>query len=144
MGMVDVSKKESTSRVCMAEGLIHLSAKSIIAIREKRVKKGDALTVAEAAALLAIKRTSEIIPHCHPIPITFAGIEFEFAEDAMKCTCTVKTLAQTGVEMEALVGVTTALLTLWDMVKYLEKDETGNYPTTRISNIRVVSKQKGE
>lgn len=143
MGMIDVSDKEMVPRKATAEGMIMLSRKSLDAIINKSVKKGDVLTFAESAGLLAVKKVPEVIPHCHPIPITSASVEFEILEDGILCRCTVEAVYKTGVEMEALAGATAALLTIWDTVKYLEKDEGGQYPGTRITDIRVVEKRKG-
>lgn len=143
MGMVDVSEKEMVSRKAIAEARIILSKRSLDSIKNKNVKKGDVLTFAEAAGLLAVKNVPETIPHCHPIPITSVSIDFEIEENDILCRCTVEAVYKTGVEMEALAGATTALLTIWDTVKYLEKDEDGQYPETRITDIRVVEKRKG-
>ncbi len=105
-------------------------------------KKGDPFPVAEVAGILAAKRVSELIPLCHPIPLTKVDVSFRIGEDHVEARCRVVADYKTGVEMEALTGVTVALLTLWDMVKYLEKDEEGQYPTTRITEVRVVEKRK--
>lgn len=143
-GMINVSGKENVLRVAEASGKILLRRDTIKAIKENRVKKGNPLAVAETSGMLAVKKTWESIPHCHPIPIT--GVDFFFAihEDFIEARCRVEAFYKTGVEMEALCGVTTALLTIWDMVKYLEKDESGNYPGTKITEVIVVSKRKGE
>jgi len=143
LGMVDISGKKNVERIAVAEGKIRLSDESIKAIKEKRVKKGDVFAIAEAAALMAIKRTFLAIPHCHPLPITSASVEFFIEGNDVVSRCTVKASYKTGVEMEALHGVAIALLTIWDMVKYMEKDEQGQYPTTLIHDIRVTEKRKG-
>jgi len=143
LGMVDISGKKNVERIAVAEGKIRLSDESIKAIKEKRVKKGDVFAIAEAAALMAIKRTFLAIPHCHPLPITSASVEFFIEGNDVVSRCTVKASYKTGVEMEALHGVAIALLTIWDMVKYMEKDERGQYPTTLIHDIRVTEKRKG-
>ena len=142
--MIDVSDKKMVERVAIAEGRIRLGEKSMEAIKNGEVKKGDVFSFAESAALLAIKNTPFSIPHCHPIPIESATLEFFIDNDDIICRCTVKAHYKTGVEMEALHGVVIALLTIWDMVKYLEKDEEGQYPSTAIHDIRVVEKRKGE
>jgi len=142
MGMVDISEKSVVHRLAEASGKIFLSSKTIEEIKSKKIKKGDPFQVAEVAAMNAAKQTHLIIPHCHQIPLDTVGVNFQFTEDSIEATCLVKARAKTGVEMEALVGVATALNTLWDMVKYLEKDEDGQYPTTRISSIRVLKKEK--
>lgn len=141
--MVDIGKKPSVEREAVAEGFIRLRSETIDAIREKRVPKGDVLSVAQTAALLAIKRTPEMIPLTHPISITGADVKFDFEEKGLRATVRVKSEGKTGVEMEALVGASAALLTVWDMVKGLEKDENGQYPETRIERIRVVRKVRG-
>jgi cyclic pyranopterin phosphate synthase len=94
--------------------------------------------------LLGLKRTHELIPHCHPIPITGSSVVLAPSRLGVKARVEVEALWRTGVEMEALVGVSVALLTVWDMVKYLEKDTRGAYPETRIEAIRVVAKVKSE
>ncbi len=144
MGMVDVSDKEMVERIAIAEGRIKLKEESIKAIKEGRVKKGDVFCVAESAALLAIKNTFLSIPHCHPIPVESASLEFFISGNDVICRCEVKARYKTGVEMEALHGVVIALLTIWDMVKYMEKDERGGYPFTVIHDIKVIEKRKGE
>ena len=106
------------------------------------MKKGDVLTTARLAAILAVKDTPRLIPLCHPIPITGLDVNFDLEGERVRATVTVTSVGKTGVEMEALTGVAVALLNVWDMVKYLEKDETGNYPETAIENIRVTEKKK--
>ncbi len=140
--MVDISEKKELVRIARAEGFIRLKKETIEAIKSGNVPKGDVLTTANIAGILAVKKTPEIIPMCHPIPITSVSIDFELSDEGIKAICTVKSVGKTGVEMEALTGVSVALLTIWDMVKALEKDETGNYPHTAIEYIRVVEKVK--
>ena len=140
--MVDISGKRDSRRMAIARGEIVLKATTIDAIREGRVEKGDALTTAEVAGIMALKRTHEVIPLCHTIQITGAEIRFQLLDGRISAECEVEAKYRTGVEMEALVGVTVALLTIWDMVKYLEKDRTGNYPTARIEGIAIVEKRK--
>ncbi len=111
-------------------------------IRTGSVKKGNVLATARVAGITAVKRTWDMIPLCHQIPVTGVEIDFEVGEDHIVATAVVRSAGKTGVEMEALCGVSLALLTIWDMVKAVEKDETGNYPATRISDIVVVSKKK--
>ena len=142
--MVDVSGKEIVYRSATAAGKIKLKKSTIKTIREAGIKKGDPLTVGEVAAILAVKKTPELIPLCHNIPIGQVDVEYMLSEDSVEARCTVVTNAQTGVEMEALMGVTTALLNIWDMTKYLEKDEDGQYPDAVITDIRVLEKRKGE
>ena len=98
--------------------------------------------VAEIAAINAAKETYALIPHCHQIPLNTVEITFSIGDDFIEANCLVKAEAMTGVEMEALVGVSMALATIWDMVKYLEKDKNGQYPSTRIYDIKVLKKTK--
>jgi len=140
--MVDVTEKQEVLRVAEAKGCIVLQSSTVQAIRTGQTKKGDVLTIAEIAGIQAAKRTAEIIPLCHQIPLTSVQLAFEFGEDHVEATCTVRARYATGVEMEALLGVTVALLNIWDMVKYLEKDERGQYPNARLEDIRVIRKEK--
>lgn len=140
--MVDISGKEASLRIARARGEIKLRKDTIKSIKEGCIKKGEVIGTAQTAATLAAKNTPNLIPLCHPIPITSVDVSFEIGEEIIACECEVKAHYSTGVEMESLVGVSIALLTIWDMVKYLEKDEKGQYPTTQISNIKVASKQK--
>lgn len=141
-GMVDITEKPPVRREASARGEIKLLPSTVKAIREMQVAKGDALATAEVAALLAVKDTPRIIPMCHNIPITGVDVTLELDRELVRATVTVRSLGRTGVEMEALTGVAAALLTVWDMVKSLEKDETGNYPETEILGIKVVEKKK--
>ena len=104
--------------------------------------KPDQKRRAIAAGIQAVKNTSSIIPLCHPLALTGIELDFEVKEDEIIATCAVNTLGKTGVEMEAITGVSVALLTVWDMVKAVEKDENGQYPDTRISDIKVIKKEK--
>jgi cyclic pyranopterin monophosphate synthase len=142
--MIDVTDKPPVRRTATATGTINLKEETLDAIRRNAVPKGDVLTTARIAATLAVKDTPRIIPMCHQIPITSVNIGFSFEDGSIRATVAVTSLAKTGVEMEALTGVAVALLNIWDMVKYLEKDETGNYPSTAISSIRVLEKVKSE
>jgi cyclic pyranopterin phosphate synthase len=142
--MVDISKKEESYREAVAEGKIRLRPETIKAIRERRIEKGDVLATAGLAALNAVKKTSELLFYCHPLEITSVEPQFSLGEDTITVLVKVKSTGKTGVEMEALTGVSVALLTIWDMVKALEKDEKGQYPFTYISDIRVVRKIKNE
>ncbi|MFZ7110114.1 MAG: cyclic pyranopterin monophosphate synthase MoaC [Desulfatiglandales bacterium] len=143
MGMVDVTEKPVVRRQAEAAGKIILSRDTINEIKAGGIKKGDPLLVAEVAGMNAAKQTHLLIPHCHQIPLDTVSIGFEVAEDQIEAKCFVRAQARTGVEMEALIGVTTALNAVWDMVKYIEKDEGGQYPGTRITDIRVTMKEKG-
>ncbi len=141
--MVDITEKPPVFRKASAAGSIRLRESTIEAIKSDQVKKGDVFTTARLAAILAVKDTPRLIPLCHPIPITGLDVNFEIEERRVRTTVTVTSVGKTGVEMEALTGVAAALLNVWDMVKYLEKDETGNYPETEISGIMVCEKRKG-
>ena len=142
MGMVDVTEKPIIRREAEAAGRIFLSEKTIDEIKAGRIKKGDPLLISEVAAMNAAKQTHILIPHCHQIPLDMVGVDFQVSKDVIEARCVVSAQARTGVEMEALVGVTMALNTLWDVVKYLEKDEEGQYPSTRITDVRVIRKEK--
>lgn len=142
-GMVDISGKDIVHRRAVAEGRITLSSVALEAIRSRTVKKGDVLEVARMAAIGGVKLTPTVVPLCHPVLLTAVHVDFEVLDDGIRATCAVEADYRTGVEMEALTGVTVALLTVWDMVKYLEKDEAGQYPSTRIQDVRVLRKEKG-
>ena len=142
-GMVDIGEKEVVRRKAVASGKIKLGKRSIDAIGSGTVKKGDVLEAAKITAIQAVKSTPDIVPYCHPIPIESVQVDFKITEDSLTCVVEVNAHYRTGVEMEALIGVSAALLTVWDMVKYLEKDEKGQYPSTRITDIKVVMKEKG-
>ena len=143
MGMIDVSGKKIVLRTALAEGKLSLKSTTVKEIIEGTIRKGDVFTVAEIAALTGVKTTFIRIPHCHPIPVASAEVKFSIEESTIICTCWVKAEYKTGVEMEALSGVSSALLTVWDMVKYLEKDADGQYPGTKIHDVRVIEKLKG-
>ena len=143
MGMIDVSEKPVVNRRAEAVGTIFLSPKTIEEIKAGKIRKGNPLPIAEVSAMNAAKQTYLLIPHCHQIPLDTVSVDFQVSEESIEAKCLVRAQARTGVEMEALVGVSAALNTLWDMVKYLEKDEQGQYPGTRITDIRVLHKEKG-
>jgi len=140
--MVDVGDKEETVRMARASGSIHLTARTMELIKEGNVKKGNVLATARIAAIQAVKHTWETIPLCHQIPITGIDVDFEIGKEDIKAIVEVRSVGKTGVEMEALCGTGMALLTIWDMVKAVEKDDTGNYPETRITDIIVEKKVK--
>ncbi len=140
---VDVSNKDVVLREATAEGFLRLRESTVTLIREGKVEKGDVISVAKVAGILAAKRTHELIPLCHQIPLEAVEVDVELTNDGVLARSYVKAHYKTGVEMEALVAVTTALLTVWDMVKKYEKDERGQYPSTRIEHVRVVEKRKG-
>ncbi len=143
MSMVDVTAKPEVYREATAKGRIKLTSETTKLIREGKVEKGDPLSTAKIAGILAAKNTSTLIPLCHPLPLTNVELNTKIVEDSIvEVVATVKTRAQTGVEMEALTATTIALLTIWDMTKQYEKDSRGQYPHTVIQNIHVVSKIK--
>ena len=119
--MVDVGGKAVTRRLAIATGRITMSADALTAIRDGLVKKGDVLAVARVAGIMAAKRTSDLIPLCHPLPLTKASVDFTFEENAIRVTATAATDGKTGVEMEALTAASTALLTIYDMAKAIDK-----------------------
>ena len=141
--MVDITAKDEVARRARAAGRIHLRPETLKAIADGTVVKGNVLATARVAAILAVKETSRTIPMCHPIPIGSIRVDFKQEGDWIEASVEVATMGRTGVEMEALVGVSTALLTVWDMVKSAEKDAQGQYPVTRIDAIHVVEKIKG-
>jgi len=137
--MVDVTGKEVTTRTAVAQGSIKVSAEIIEAIKNGTSKKGDVLGVARVAGIMATKRTSDLIPMCHPLALNKCSIDFDIDEKIGTVTaiCTVRTDSKTGVEMEALTGVSVALLTIYDMCKAIDKRMC-------IENIHLVSKQGGK
>jgi cyclic pyranopterin phosphate synthase len=143
MTMVDVSGKPEVFREATATGTIKLKPETIRLINKGKIAKGDPLQVAKIAGILAAKKTSTLIPLCHPLPLTNVTVETKVLDKStVQATSTVKTKAQTGVEMEALTATAVSLLTIWDMVKQYEKDVKGQYPFTAIENIRVLKKIK--
>jgi cyclic pyranopterin phosphate synthase len=141
--MVDVSDKAEVFRQATATGKIRLKPETVNLIKEGNIAKGNPLYTAKIAGVLAAKKTSELVPLCHPLPLTNVEVEAKIVEKtAVEVTATVKTKAQTGVEMEALAATSVGLLTIWDMVKQYEKDAAGQYPNTAIENIHVVRKLK--
>ncbi|HKZ88530.1 MAG TPA: cyclic pyranopterin monophosphate synthase MoaC [Candidatus Bathyarchaeia archaeon] len=141
--MVDVSSKAEIFREATAAGTIRLKPETVKLVIEGKIAKGDPLYTAKIAGILAAKKTSELVPLCHPLPLTSVEVEAKVVgKSTLEVTSTVKTKAQTGVEMEALTATSVALLTIWDMTKQYEKDAKGQYPTTAIENIHVVKKFK--
>lgn len=137
--MVDVTEKKDTVREAVAEGRIFVNKEVFRAIKDGTAAKGDVLGVAATAGIMGAKRTSEIIPMCHILPITNCRVNFEMEpkDCAVHCTCTVKVTGKTGVEMEALTGVSVALLTIYDMCKAMDK-------TMEIGEICLVKKTGGK
>ena len=133
--MVDVSSKPISKRVATAEAMITLRPETIAKIDSNQVAKGNVLATARIAGIQAVKRTGELIPLCHPLPVHHAQVEFENRKEGIRIVCRVTTAAQTGVEMEALTGASVAALTIYDMCKAIDKVMT-------ISGLRLVSKSK--
>jgi cyclic pyranopterin phosphate synthase len=135
--MVDVSAKADTAREAVAEGRITMSAEALDAVRAGNIKKGDVLGTARIAGIIAAKKTSELIPLCHPLMLSKIAIAFEFEDHGIRAEARVRLNGPTGVEMEALTAVSVALLTLYDMAKALDKSMV-------ISDIRLLSKTGGK
>ena len=137
--MVDVSDKAVTDRIATAEGWISMAPQTFDIVSEGRAKKGDVLGVARLAGIMGAKRTPDLIPLCHPLPVTKVSVDLTLDPDlpGVRITATVKTTGQTGVEMEALTAVSTAALTVYDMVKAVDK-------AMQIGGIRVVLKDGGK
>ena len=137
--MVDVGSKPATKRIALASGIISMLPATLKLIQQGDAKKGDVLGVARIAAIQGSKKTSELIPLCHPIALTKVAITFEIDETATAITCTARcdTTGQTGVEMEALTAVSVGLLTIYDMCKAVDRDMT-------ISNIKLLEKHGGK
>ncbi len=143
MAMVDVTGKAEIYREATATGSIKLKVETVGLVKAGKIAKGDPLYTAKIAGVLAAKRTSDLIPLCHPLPLTNVEVDVKVSDECtITATATVKTRAQTGVEMEALTAVSMALLTVWDMTKQYEKDANGQYPSTTIENIHVIKKYK--
>lgn len=135
--MVDVSGKAVTAREAVATGRIEMSAQAAAAIAQGLVKKGDVIAVARVAGIMAAKRTSDLIPLCHPIALSSVAIDFDIDETSVTATATARTAGQTGVEMEALTAASVALLTIYDMAKALDKAMV-------IGGVRLIAKTGGK
>lgn len=140
--MVNIGGKIEEEREATATGKIRLRRNTLELLERGKAEKGDPLAAAEIAAILAAKKTSEMIPLCHPLPITEVTAKGKIADNGVMVETTVRTTGKTGVEMEALVAASAYLLTVWDMTKQYEKDEKGQYPFTAIEEIRVTRKVK--
>ena len=141
--MVDVSGKAEIYREATATGTIKLKPETVNLIKEGKIAKGDPLYTAKIGGVLAAKKTSSLIPLCHPLPLTSVEVEAKVLDKTtVEVSATVKAQAKTGVEMEALAAVSVGLLTVWDMTKQYEKDANGQYPSTAIENVHVVKKFK--
>ena len=137
--MVDVGHKPDTERIAVARGEVHMKKETLELIRSGQIRKGDVLTVAQIAGISASKRTSELIPLCHSLPLTHVDVELALDDSlpGILITATAKTIGKTGVEMEALTAVSVAALAVYDMSKAAEK-------TMRIKNIRLIEKHGGQ
>ncbi|MEM9523969.1 MAG: cyclic pyranopterin monophosphate synthase MoaC [Pseudomonadota bacterium] len=137
--MVDISEKQMTTRVAIAEGYVTMTGQTLAVIVEGRAEKGDVLSVARLAGIMGAKKTAELIPLCHPLPVTKVSVQLtpDPGLPGVRIEATVKTAGRTGVEMEALTAVSTAALTLYDMVKAVEKK-------MEINGIRLVFKEGGK
>ncbi|HYQ62339.1 cyclic pyranopterin monophosphate synthase MoaC [Actinophytocola sp.] len=135
--MVDVTGKAVTDRVAVATGVVRTTAEVVSLLENNGLKKGDALAVARVAGIMGAKRTPDLVPLCHPLPITGVTVEFALAADSVGITATVHTSGQTGVEMEALTAVTVAGLTLHDMIKAVD-------PAAVLSEVRLDRKEGGK
>jgi cyclic pyranopterin phosphate synthase len=134
--MVDVGDKPVTTRIAVASGFVRMNSATVAAIREHRTPKGDPLETARLAGIMAAKRTSELIPLCHPLPLNHADVQLELRDDGVAITATARTDSKTGVEMEALTAASVAALTIYDMCKALDKAMV-------ITDIRLESKSGG-
>lgn len=135
--MVDVGGKTSTQREAVAEGRILMSPQTLTAVRDQSVAKGDVLAVARVAGIMGAKRTADLIPLCHPLPLTRVALDLQVEDDGIRVTATCATDARTGVEMEAMTAVGIALLTIYDMAKALDKAMT-------IEGVRLLIKTGGK
>jgi len=135
--MVDIGTKPDTERVAVARGEVHLAEETLRIIQEGKASKGDVLAVARVAGIMAAKKTADLIPLCHPLAVTSLQIDFGFKEWGIEIECRVSTTGPTGVEMEALIGVSVAALTIYDMVKAVERG-------ARINKIHLAHKSGGK
>lgn len=140
--MVGITQKKDVTRIAKASGHIRLRPETVKKIRMRGVEKGNVLAVAKTAGILAAKQTPIIVPLCHPIPITKVSIDAKMEDNGVTVTSEVISVGKTGVEMEALTSLSAALLTIWDMVKKYEKDDSGQYPDTAITDIHIIKKEK--
>ena len=141
--MIDISSKDVVRRYARSSGSIRLKPETLMEIKNGTVKKGDVMESAKIAAIMGAKEAWMRLPYCHQVPIESVRVSFDMNEDSIRMTCEVSADWKTGVEMDALSALSSGLLTIWDMVKYLEKDETGNYPETEIREMKVEMKVKG-
>ena len=142
-GIINIGSKPIVERRATARGRVVLQEASKSAIESNSIKKGNVLEASTVAVLQAVKDTPRIIPHCHPIPLEGTEVSWHWDNTSLWCTVSVSAHYKTGIEMEALTGVAAGLLCAFDMVKSLEKDEDGQYPVARITDLEVVQKFKG-
>ena len=142
-GIINIGSKPIVERRATARGRVVLQEASKSAIESNSIKKGNVLEASTVAVLQAVKDTPRIIPHCHPIPLEGTEVSWHWDNTNLWCTVSVSAHYKTGIEMEALTGVAAGLLCAFDMVKSLEKDEEGQYPVARITDLEVVQKFKG-
>jgi cyclic pyranopterin phosphate synthase len=133
--MVDVSAKPLSARTAVAKGRIALARETVVLVRKNEIAKGDVIATARIAGIQAAKRTAHLIPLCHTIPLSEVKVDIDLSGDGAEVTCTARTVAQTGVEMEALTGVAVALLTIYDMCKAVDKEMV-------IGDVRLLEKSK--
>jgi cyclic pyranopterin phosphate synthase len=138
----DISDKPVIFRQATATGRIILNHKTLQLIKKGKLEKGDPFAISKTMAILAVKKTPEMLALCHPLRIEHVDVEETILDDSIQVTVTVSAHEKTGVEMEALTAVSVALLNIWDVVKPYEKDEGGQYPSTSIEGTRVVKKVK--
>ncbi len=143
-GMVDIGSKPVVAREAVATGLLKLSDAAIDVVANGRSPKGDVREASTIAVIQAVKETPRMLPHCHPIPIEGCDVDWKIDDLGLRCTVSVRTHWTTGVEMEALCGVSAGLLCAWDMLKPIEKNSDGQYPNSQIEGIRVLRKSKSD
>ncbi|MCL5954576.1 MAG: cyclic pyranopterin monophosphate synthase MoaC [Candidatus Thermoplasmatota archaeon] len=141
--MINISEKPVVRRYAKASGSVVLKKETVDLIRKGEIKKGDVFTSAKIAGIQGAKEAWSRMPYCHQVPIESIDFTMNLEEEKATVSCAVVANWKTGVEMDALSCVTSALLTIWDMTKYLEKDDTGNYPSTEITDVHVDTKEKG-
>ena len=142
--IVEIGQKPIVERRASATGLLNLSKQSFEAITKGEIAKGDVVQASTIAVIQAVKETPRIIPHCHPIPLEGCDVDWKWEGHNLRCTVSVSAHYKTGIEMEALTGVSAGLLCALDMVKSLEKDANGQYPETKITDIVVLEKHKAD
>lgn len=135
--MVDVAAKPETHRVAIAEGRIRMLPDTLALVQAGDAKKGDVLGIARLAGIMAAKRTGELIPLCHPLPLTAVTVDFSFTDDGVLCRASTETVGRTGVEMEAMAAVSVALLTIYDMLKAVDRGMV-------IDAVRLIEKRGGK